>query len=1065
MAGSRRAAGGARASSRADARRRTPASGARGPACAALLSGLLALVACGGEPVPPPAPQPAAPPPEAAAAPPPAPVRRGALRPGAGPVTGELAAGGVDVYDLDLDAGRFVRLVVDQQGIGLVPELRGPDGGTLVAADRPTGAWGPELILAVSGRPGGYALWISAPGDGARGRYQVRFEESRPAAPADRALAEAYRRFTEARALDAEQRPGRWSETVEMARRLGAAELEGEALNRLGTHAFQRGANEEAAELYRAAAAAFARAGAPWGEAIARVSRGACLVNLRALDEAAAELAAGLDVARAAGDRQSQARALHALGDLAVNWGELQRALDFYQPALELWPDDDPFFPAATLHGLGVVLARYLGDREKGRERLREAAATWPDDSPPAYPARTLNQLGQLAYEDGAPAEARRLFEESLALIGDGTACTAAVIQARLGLVEQAGGAGEASDRRLGEALAAVAGGACPVSEPTVLLLGAELAERRDDRPAALERYRRALELYTARRDAWGRVECLDGIARIERDRGASAAALDAADRALALIEGVRPTILREDLRTSYFARAQGLFELRIDLLAAAGRFEEAWVTAERARAQALRDLLIEAGAGLREEVGPALAARERELRRRLNALESRRVRAESNPERLRAIERAIDAVVADLESVRGESRRGLGGGAGADPATLTASTLRRRLDPGTLLLEVRLGAGRSHLWAVTRDAVEWFELPPRAEIERLARRAAAWFGSAQWPRGRNPGPACALSRAVLGPAAELLDGRRLLLVADGALETIAFAALPDPGAADCATAPPLVAGREIAYLPSAAVLGTLQRRLAGRRPAPGWLAVVADPVYGTADERLDGRRGGAAARAGLGAPARGAAEEAVARTFSRLPHAGAEAAAIRALLPADRTFAATGFDAGRETVLGGALSRYRILHFATHGVLDADRPLLSFLALAQLDPAGRRVPGPLYAHEIYGLDLPAELVVLSACDTARGREVRGEGLVSGLPRAFLYAGAARVLVSLWEVGDESTRELMTAFYRGLIEQRLSPPAALREAQLAMWRDRRPPYRWAGFVLQGDPRPLPAFSP
>jgi CHAT domain-containing protein len=196
-----------------------------------------------------------------------------------------------------------------------------------------------------------------------------------------------------------------------------------------------------------------------------------------------------------------------------------------------------------------------------------------------------------------------------------------------------------------------------------------------------------------------------------------------------------------------------------------------------------------------------------------------------------------------------------------------------------------------------------------------------------------------------------------------------------------------------------------------------------------------------------------------------RLPASAEEAKAIVEGLPAGKILRVTGAAASRETVKGGALRGFRILHFATHGRHNAEQPLLSALNLAELDSAGQPVPqGALPAHEIYGLDLPAELVVLSACETALGREVPGEGLVSGLPRAFLYAGSARVLVSLWEVGDESTRDLMVLFYQGLFDRKLPPAQALAEAQRALKQEGRRPCDWAGFILLGDWRPLPPFS-
>ncbi|RPH53576.1 CHAT domain-containing protein, partial [bacterium] len=217
------------------------------------------------------------------------------------------------------------------------------------------------------------------------------------------------------------------------------------------------------------------------------------------------------------------------------------------------------------------------------------------------------------------------------------------------------------------------------------------------------------------------------------------------------------------------------------------------------------------------------------------------------------------------------------------------------------------------------------------------------------------------------------------------------------------------------------------RRLLARRPPAPKRLAILADPVFGPGS------------------------------AFERLPGSRQEAEAIAALVPAGESLVALGADASRSLVLGDRLSAFRVLHFATHGVFDAERPALSGLALSSIDAAGKPEDGFLHLHDVYNLRLDADLVVLSGCRTALGREVRGEGLI-GLTRGFLYAGASRVVASLWRVEDQATAALMTRFYRALWEEGLPPAAALRAAQLGMreqrrWRD---PYYWAGFVLQGD---------
>jgi CHAT domain-containing protein len=260
---------------------------------------------------------------------------------------------------------------------------------------------------------------------------------------------------------------------------------------------------------------------------------------------------------------------------------------------------------------------------------------------------------------------------------------------------------------------------------------------------------------------------------------------------------------------------------------------------------------------------------------------------------------------------------------------------------------------------------------------------------------------------------------------------------------ADTSDSRPLLEGHEIIGLPSASTLAVLRQVAAGRTPASRLLAVLADPVFDAADPRLNSTSVAAGPAAGL--------------ILERLTHSRREAEAIFELAGPALSFQATGFAATREAVLSPELGRYRIVHLATHGELDAARPELSHLVFSTFDEDGRPREGAVYAHEVYDLELPAELVVLSACETALGTAIRGEGLV-GLPHAFLQAGAERVLVSTWRVDDRATAELMLRFYRHLLVDRLRPAEALRRAQMSVretpgWQA---PYYWAGFVLQGE---------
>jgi CHAT domain-containing protein len=309
------------------------------------------------------------------------------------------------------------------------------------------------------------------------------------------------------------------------------------------------------------------------------------------------------------------------------------------------------------------------------------------------------------------------------------------------------------------------------------------------------------------------------------------------------------------------------------------------------------------------------------------------------------------------------------------------------------------------------------------------------------------------LSDILLRPLAGRLHARRLLVVPDGALHYIPFAALPDPQAEAGAdgTTPALLLGHEVVSAPSASTLAVIRREAQGRRRPRHTLAVLADPVFSSQDPRL-----ARAAAATPGSPAAGPRLRGEG-VFARLPYAGAEAEAVLKLVPPGQSLRALGFDASRATALDPALGDYRILHFATHGILNSESPQLSGLVLSLFGRDGAPLDGFLGVPDVYSLDLSADLVVLSACQTALGKEIRGEGL-AGLTRAFMYAGAVRVVASLWSIDDEATAELMSRFYQGLLGRGLTPAAALREAQISLGREKRwrSPYYWGPFILLGE---------
>jgi CHAT domain-containing protein len=314
------------------------------------------------------------------------------------------------------------------------------------------------------------------------------------------------------------------------------------------------------------------------------------------------------------------------------------------------------------------------------------------------------------------------------------------------------------------------------------------------------------------------------------------------------------------------------------------------------------------------------------------------------------------------------------------------------------------------------------------------------------------------LSRLLLGPI-PLSGPKRILIVPDESLQYIPFAALPLPASANGKDL--LVNEFEVDVLPSASVLGILRKATGKRVPPTATAAIFADPVFEPDDERVSMRHSGTR-RSYEDRPAslnRAIRNIGRSQYIPRLPASRDEANAIASVLRSEDPQAvqvALDFDASRAHVLTDGLTRFRLVHFATHGIVDGRQPEMSGLILSLVDRRGRSQDGYLRLGDIYKLKLSADLVVLSSCDSALGKDLEAEGII-GLPRGFLYAGAKSVIASLWKVNDDATAALMSRLY-ARIKKGESPGLALRGAQLEMLRDEQwsNPYYWAAFVLQGD---------
>ncbi|MBG1268672.1 CHAT domain-containing protein, partial [Nostoc sp. WHI] len=575
---------------------------------------------------------------------------------------------------------------------------------------------------------------------------------------------------------------------------------------------------------------------------------------------------------------------------------------------------------------------------------------------------------------------------------------------------------------------------------------------------------------------------------------------------AIEIIEDLRTKIDSQELRTSYFATVQDYYQFYIDLLMqlhkkdpSKGYDALALHISERSRARSLVELLTEANVDIRKGVDPKLLAEERQLQWRIDAKEkllSELFSKQKPPEQLLiTTKQEIQSLLKQQQELKTKFRNTNSEYADLKyPQPLTLSQIQQQLDQDSLLLQYSLGEERSYLWLVTPNSINSYELPNSEKIKKAATNlnqllkspliAGASAEEKAQAVANTTKAAQELSELIIAPVADKLGKKRLVVVPDGILHQIPFAMLSDltpqppslqgKGEQDKLKLPsplrrgvggevnyqPLLVNHEIVNLPSVTSLATQRQQLKGRKMAPKTIAVLADPVFSANDERVTGKALETSSSLDIEVE-RSALQRSLKNInrsgLDRLPGTRQEAEVVLKMVSPSESFQAFDFDANYNLATSKQLSQYRLLLFATHGIFDNINPELSGIVTSLVDKQGKFQKGFLRLNDIFNLDLPAELIVLSACESGLGQEVKGEGLV-GLTRGLMYAGSRRLIVSLWNVDDQATSLLMQELYKQILQQDKSPAVALREAQLKLWQheDWRNPRYWAAFTVQGE---------
>lgn len=905
----------------------------------------------------------------------------------------EIKGGETKAFSVAVSRNQTARVEIEQLGVDVSLAATNPAGEKFIETESPSGLYGSDVILVTASSTGKYTILVTpANPRSPSGKFKIRLSQLRPTTAEDFRINEAARRITK------------------LAEETGVD-------NSRGTIEGRRAALGKWREVI---ALSKIKKDVVW-EGIALLSSGLIFEQLGEIQNALDVYTRSLEIWQRIGNRQYEASAVNNLGIIHNDLGEYDKAIANYNRAIELQREiGNRRSVGIYLNNLAYAQMR-LGNHEKADVSFRESLAIKQEDESSRGQrsvAVTLNNLGMNLLLKGDRAAGMDFVRRGLDLrrkIDDKWG----IANSLLNLAKAESDSGQ------------FAGAKSNATEANIRAI--ELGDRRME---AESHYISAVS---------------------EHALGNTEKALLNVDRGLELVEKIRGELIGSEVRYAYFSTVQNYYDLYVELLMSkrdqtgdhsfAARALE---ISERSRSRTLIDLLRQENVNIQHGIDANLLERFKTSQSQLNEKYNARLRLLSespSAEQITAVNADIGKLVEEAENLRSEIRakhpRYL---ELTEGATISAAEIQLQLDSETVLIEFKLADKRSFLWFVANDRIEAFELPGRQVIEPKSQAFYRLIAT------DDPSRKAALDKAagefgamLFGPVADRIAGKRIVIVADGPLQSLPFSALFSPRG----NAESLAAEHEIVLLPSASVLAGIRDRAATDERGRKTAAVFADPVFDRNDARIR--------RPAKRRPEQDSSAKASRMSLPRLLASREEAESISVLSGAAEIDLFTGFSASLENARRSDLARYRILHFATHGIVDLSKPGESGLVFSRFDQNGAPRDGFLNLDGIYNLDLSSDLVVLSACQTALGKDVRGEGLI-GLSRGFLHAGSSRVVASLWKVDDSATAEFMKRFYRHLLKEKRSASAALRQAKLEMKAipRYRSPFFWAGFTLLGD---------